>query len=208
MSSWRYGIISVTCVFMALWYHLCLLSETWWVRDSLFTKLFYEFCRFYRIHMSEKLDCHSPKSIDVVVKIIVLLLVLAIHLLLDRVYIPGNYTTFGFTLDLLNSVNSAKVILRKNYLFSVADPGFSQGGANPQGGGAPGYDFIKCSRKLHEIKKNLVARGGGHRGRPPPRSATGFSLCRISRTIFLISSFNFHTFFICNCKITVSRVCS
>ena len=37
------------------------------------------------------------------------------------------------------------------------------GGRQPPGG-APGYDFIKFSRKLHEIEKNLVARGGA----PPP----------------------------------------
>ena len=45
------------------------------------------------------------------------------------------------------------------------------GGAKPQGG-APGYDFIKFSRKLHEIEKNLVATGGGARRGRPPRSAT------------------------------------
>ena len=51
---------------------------------------------------------------------------------------------------------------------AVADPGFSQGGgANPQGG-APGYDFIKFSRKLHEIEKNLVTRGGARAGGAPP----------------------------------------
>ena len=45
---------------------------------------------------------------------------------------------------------------------------FPRGGANPQGA-APGYIFIKFSRKLHEIEKNLVARGGGGApGAPPP----------------------------------------
>ena len=48
----------------------------------------------------------------------------------------------------------------------VADPGFPRGGgANPQGG-APGYDFIKISRKLHEIKENSA--GGGARPLHPP----------------------------------------
>ena len=48
----------------------------------------------------------------------------------------------------------------------VADPGFSQGAPTPRG--APGYDFIKFSRKLHEIEKNLVAGGGGRARGPPP----------------------------------------
>ena len=30
--------LSVTCVFMALWYHLCLFCKRLWVQDSLFTK--------------------------------------------------------------------------------------------------------------------------------------------------------------------------
>ena len=52
---------------------------------------------------------------------------------------------------------------------SVADPGFPRGGGtNPQGG-APGYDFIKISQKLHEIKENLARGGGGARPlRPTP----------------------------------------
>ena len=41
----------------------------------------------------------------------------------------------------------------------MADPGFPRGGgANPQGG-APGYDFIKISQKLHEIKEKSAPRG-------------------------------------------------
>ena len=54
----------------------------------------------------------------------------------------------------------------------MADPGFSQGAPTPRG--APGYNFIKFSRKLHEIEKNLVAGGGGgaRAGGAPPRSAT------------------------------------
>ena len=54
----------------------------------------------------------------------------------------------------------------------MADPGFSQmgRGANLLG---PGYDFIKISRKLHEIEKNLVARvGGGGAGVTHPYTHT------------------------------------
>ena len=50
---------------------------------------------------------------------------------------------------------------------SVADPGFSRGGGRKPPGEAPGYDFIKFSRKLHEIEKYLVARGRARRGCPP-----------------------------------------
>ena len=50
-------------------------------------------------------------------------------------------------------------------------------------GGAPGYNFIKISRKLHEIKENSVPRGEGASLRPPFRSATGpfypTSLCYV-----------------------------
>ena len=42
---------------------------------------------------------------------------------------------------------------------------FPRGGGRQPPGGAPGYDFIKFSQKLHEIEKKLVARGGG--GAPP-----------------------------------------
>ena len=50
---------------------------------------------------------------------------------------------------------------------TVADPGFLRGGgANPQGG-APRHDFIKISRKLHEIKENSAPRGGARPLRPP-----------------------------------------
>ena len=48
---------------------------------------------------------------------------------------------------------------------TVADPEFPQGGgANPQGG-APGYNFIKISPKLHEIKENSAP--GGTSPAPP-----------------------------------------
>ena len=44
---------------------------------------------------------------------------------------------------------------------------FHRGGANPQSGGGAGIKFNFFFRKLHEIEKNLAARGA-----PPPRSAT------------------------------------
>ena len=45
-----------------------------------------------------------------------------------------------------------------------ADPGFPLGGGtDPPGRGAPTYDFVKISEKLHEIEK-ILGRGGG---RPP-----------------------------------------
>ena len=53
-----------------------------------------------------------------------------------------------------------------NVQVAVADPGFSQGGVNPGIGGH--QDKIKFSpRKLHEIEKNLAARGGRMSGPPP-----------------------------------------
>ena len=50
-----------------------------------------------------------------------------------------------------------------------ANPGFPVGGgADPLGGGggAPTYDFVKFSEKLHEIKK-IMDRRGARRGCPP-----------------------------------------
>ena len=41
--------------------------------------------------------------------------------------------------------------------FAVADPGFSKGMPTLRRG-ALGYDFIKISRKLHEIENNMVTR--------------------------------------------------
>ena len=44
--------------------------------------------------------------------------------------------------------------MRKNQMIAVADPGFPRGGgANSPGVGAPTYDFVKFSRKLHEIER-------------------------------------------------------
>ena len=50
-----------------------------------------------------------------------------------------------------------------------ADPGFPVGGgANPRGGGgAPTYDFVKSSEKLHEIEKILDRRGACTGCAPP-----------------------------------------
>ena len=44
---------------------------------------------------------------------------------------------------------------------------FPGGGGRKPPGGAPGYNFINFSWKLHEIEKNLVARGGHVLGAPP-----------------------------------------
>ena len=52
---------------------------------------------------------------------------------------------------------------------TVADPGFPRGGGANSQGGVPGYNFIKISRKLHEIKENSAPRGGrGGRTSPAP----------------------------------------
>ena len=48
-----------------------------------------------------------------------------------------------------------------------ADPGFPVGGGADPRGGAPTYDFVKFSKKLHEIEKNLGRRGGRAPGAPP-----------------------------------------
>ena len=68
-------------------------------------------------------------------------------------------------------LNSALYCSQWGHFFvasAVADPRFPRGGgANPQGRGAPGYDFIKISGKLHEIKENSVPRGGARPLRPP-----------------------------------------
>ena len=54
--------------------------------------------------------------------------------------------------------------------------GFPGGGANsPGGGGAPTYDFAKFSRKLHEIERIWLPRGGGRAHLAPPKSATAIS---------------------------------
>ena len=50
--------------------------------------------------------------------------------------------------------------LQYRYILAVADPGFSQGGANPRRGGGAGIKFNFFLRKLHEIEKKLAARGG------------------------------------------------
>ena len=44
----------------------------------------------------------------------------------------------------------------------MADPGFPRdGGANSPGGGAPTYDFVKISQKMHEIERIWTPGGGG-----------------------------------------------
>ena len=77
-----------------------------------------------------------------------------------------------FTVEFLSVEFLSSVMFAMN---SMNNPGggsriFPEGRANPQVGAA-GYEFIKFSPKLHEIKKNLVTVGGGGggacRGRPP-----------------------------------------
>ena len=58
------------------------------------------------------------------------------------------------------------------------DPGFPVGGgADSGGGGAPTYDFVNISQKLHEIEK-ILGRGEGEWRAPgrPLGSATGTDL--------------------------------
>ena len=62
---------------------------------------------------------------------------------------------------------------------SGADPGFPVGGGTDPLGGAPTYDFVKFSEKLHEIEKILGHRGV-HAGGIPPKSATVFMQCTSS----------------------------
>ena len=55
------------------------------------------------------------------------------------------------------------------YLWAGADPGFLVGGGTDPLG-APTYDFVKISQKMHEIEKILGHGGGGEgarRGAPP-----------------------------------------
>ena len=44
---------------------------------------------------------------------------------------------------------------------AVADPGFPRGGGANSPGGAPTYDFVKISQKLHEIERIWTPGGGG-----------------------------------------------
>ena len=76
-------------------------------------------------------------------------------------------------------------------------------------GGAPTYDFVKFSEKLHEIEKILDHRGGARRVRPP-KSATGYAMyCtlhtnRDSKTSQVVSKMQETNHFIANkTKITV-----
>ena len=53
------------------------------------------------------------------------------------------------------------------YETSVADPGFSQRGRQPLGGGYGIRIYLKFYQKLHEIENNLVAGAGGGAPCPP-----------------------------------------
>ena len=71
--------------------------------------------------------------------------------------------------DLGQRLNPWTTVLQHSAL-TVADPGFSQGAPTLREG-APGWNWIKCSRKLHEFEKKFGHGGSTWRGRPP-RSAT------------------------------------
>ena len=53
-------------------------------------------------------------------------------------------------------------------VFAVADSGFPLGGGANSQRGVPGYNFIKISQKLHEIKENSARRGTCPVCPPPP----------------------------------------
>ena len=61
--------------------------------------------------------------------------------------------------------------LKEPFPLSVADPGFSRGGAWTLQGGR---EHAKFSRKLHEIERIWTPRGGRASLTPPPRSANVF----------------------------------
>ena len=49
----------------------------------------------------------------------------------------------------------------------MADPGFPQGGGANLPGGAPTYEFVKFSQKLHETERIWTPRGGARPLCPP-----------------------------------------
>ena len=49
----------------------------------------------------------------------------------------------------------------------MADPGFRRGGGANSPGGAPTYEFVDFSQKLHEIERIWTPRGGVRPLRPP-----------------------------------------
>ena len=51
---------------------------------------------------------------------------------------------------------------------AVADPGFPRGGAPTPQGGAPTYEFVEFSQKLHEIERISTPRGGARVPCAPP----------------------------------------
>ena len=84
----------------------------------------------------------------------------------------------GLTVRLCLSVFGRKACL------SVADPGFSQGGAPTLGAGAAGIKFNFLLRKLHDIEKILAARGGGAPGAPPSSATAGGPCLKVCLLIF------------------------
>ena len=90
-------------------------------------------------------------------------------------------------------------------LYTFADPGFSQGGAPTLGAGGAGIKFNFFLRKLHEIEKNLAARGGGAPGSAPldpplPYYKTLYLWGLVSSLMVLFyelhANWNIHNFFL------------
>ena len=67
--------------------------------------------------------------------------------------------------------NDHLIFILEYVLFSVkvavADPGFPRGGGANSPGGAPTYEFVDFSQKLHEIERIWTPRGGARPLRPP-----------------------------------------
>ena len=78
----------------------------------------------------------------------------------------------------------------RNTILPGADPGFPVGGGADPLGGAPTYDFVKFSEKLHEIKTNLGCRGARAGSAPPPKSATAYCNNHWGFSYFILYSSN------------------
>ena len=74
---------------------------------------------------------------------------------------------------------------------SGADPGFPVGGGADPLGGAPTYDFVKFSQKLHEIKKILGRRSARAGGAPLLGSATEINCVHYKNSIIQTIHSNF-----------------
>ena len=79
-------------------------------------------------------------------------------------------------------------------LWSGADPGFPVGGGADPLGGAPTYDFVKFSEKLHEIEK-ILGRRGARAGCAPlnlPLMMPSVKLLFLSKHNWRQTSFFYH----------------